>query len=305
MVTILGNSNNDNTTDPKTDRHGLTGSARLLQDLYQLDQYAFETNKRKLNLVHIFSLAQLFPFEFQQFRETGILNFSTPMSEFDRRFPGHYLRLIKRVRISVVALIPPIQGISATLSTTGISHVVIAADDIFKTTDIIREPELVALTSPINATGVFEMDVQSDMLLPFESMGVETSWQLQMPVPANPFDFGTISDVLVTIEYTALNSFDYRQQIIKNMDNKISGDRKFSFKDQFPDQWYQLQNPDQVAELAKQMVVNFNIERQDFPVNIENLKVANILLYIVRVESDDVIPFEVTVRLAQNQGSIR
>jgi hypothetical protein len=39
--------------DPETptpDRRGLTGSVRLLQDMYKLDQYAFETNKRKLQL---------------------------------------------------------------------------------------------------------------------------------------------------------------------------------------------------------------------------------------------------------------
>ena len=29
----------------ETDRRGLTGSARLLQDIYRLDQYAFETDK--------------------------------------------------------------------------------------------------------------------------------------------------------------------------------------------------------------------------------------------------------------------
>jgi hypothetical protein len=301
--TNTGGSSNG-TSGSTTDRRGLTGSARLLQDIYQLDQFAFDTNKRKLNLVHTFSLAQLFPFEFQQFRETGVMNFVTPMSEFDRRFPGHYLRLIKRIRTSIIALIPPIQGISATLSTTGISHVVIADQDIFKTTDVVREPESVALTSPTNATGIFEMDIQPDMLLPFESMGVETAWQLQMPKAANPFDFSTIADVFITIEYTALNSFDYRQQVLKNMNNKIGGDRKFSFKDQFPDQWYQLQNPDQIADGGKQMVVNFDVSRDDFPVNVENLKLENVLIYIPTSSIENgAVPSELTVRLAQDQST--
>jgi hypothetical protein len=42
----------------------LTDSARLLQDIYQLDQYAFESDKRKLNLSQTFSLARLAPQEF-------------------------------------------------------------------------------------------------------------------------------------------------------------------------------------------------------------------------------------------------
>ena len=47
------------------------------------------------------------------------MGFVTPLELFDRDFPGHYLRLIKRVRMSVIALIPPNDGIHATLSTTG------------------------------------------------------------------------------------------------------------------------------------------------------------------------------------------
>ena len=48
------------------------------------------------------------------------------------------------------------------------------------------------------------MDVQSDLLLPFESSGVDSTWELQLPPAANPFDFSSIVDVLFTIEYTAL-----------------------------------------------------------------------------------------------------
>src|SRR5262245_17566664 len=79
---------------------GLTGSARLLRDVYELDQYAFTKNQRKQQLSETISLAQLDPFAFQAFRQTGRLPFATPMSLFDRRLPGHYARLIKRVRTS-------------------------------------------------------------------------------------------------------------------------------------------------------------------------------------------------------------
>jgi hypothetical protein len=111
------------------DRRGLTGSARLLQDIYQLDQFAFETNKRKLHLSQTLSLAQLFPQEFEDFRRTGRLPFATSMSLFDRAFPGHFLRLIRRVRTSVIALIPPTQGIRATLTSDDYRAQVIATLD--------------------------------------------------------------------------------------------------------------------------------------------------------------------------------
>ena len=259
------------------DRRGLTGSARLLQDISQLDQFAFETNKRKLQLAKTLSLARLVPLELQRFRDTGMLTFATPMQLFDRDFPGHYLRLIKRVRTSVVALIPPNQGIRATLTTSGVSRVVIGGDT-FQTIAVRRDPESVALTSPMNATGLFELEQQSELLLPFEFTGVDTLWHLEMPKAANPFDYRTIADVLFTIEYTALSNLDYRQQVIQQLDRSVSADRPYSFRHQFADQWYDLHNPDQTAT---PMVVSFTTTREDFPPNLENLTMQQVALYFV------------------------
>jgi hypothetical protein len=274
-------------TDAKApDRRGLTGSARLLQDIYQLDQYAFDTNKRKLQLSKTLSLVRLAPAEFQRFRETGVLTFATPMEMFDRDFPGHCLRLIKRVRTSVIALVPPTQGIHATLSTSGLSRVVIGPE-VFQTVPIRRDPELVALSSPINATGLFELEPQSDMLLPFEGTGVDTIWEFRMPKAANLLDYRTIADVLITIEYTALHNFDYYQQVIQTLRPTLSAERPFSFRNQFADQWYDLHNPEQTST---PMTVRFRTLREDFPPNLEALKLQHIVLYFAR---KDGLSFEI------------
>ncbi len=277
-----------NTDDETTNRRGLTGSARLLQDITELDQYAFETNKRKLQLTQTFSLAQLTPFEFQKFRETGSLPFETSMKLFDQDFPGHYLRLIKRVRVSVIALVPPTTGIRATLTASGISRVVIGRNA-FQTIEIRRDPEMIAFTSPSNATGLFELEPQGELLLPFEGMGVATAWELQLPKAANPFDYLTLADVLITIEYTALHNEVYRQQVIQQLDRTTSGDRPFSFRNQFADAWFDLNNPDQTE---KPMVVSFQTRREDFPPNVEDLSIEHVVLYIVRTDEAD---FEVPV----------
>jgi Tc toxin complex TcA C-terminal TcB-binding domain/Bacterial Ig domain len=283
---------------PASDRRGLTGSTRLLQDIYQLDQFAFGTNKRKLQLTKTISLARLAPLEFQRFRETGVLTFATPMQLFDSDFPGHYLRLIKRVRTSVVALIPPNQGIRATLTTSGVSRVVIGGDA-FQTISVRRDPESVALTSPMNATGLFELEAQSDLLLPFEFMGVDTMWNLEMPKAANPFDYITIADVLLTIEYTALSSQDYRQQVIQQLDGKFSADRPYSFRHQFADQWYDLNNPEQTAT---PMVVSFSTTREDFPPNVENFTIQQVALYFILTDGTTVEDFRAQLHFTE-QGS--
>lgn len=280
------------------DRRGLTGSARLLQDIFQLDQYAFETNQRKLQLTRTISLAQLAPAEFQRFRDTGVMLFATPMELFDRDFPGHYLRLVKRVRTSVIALIPPTQGIRATLSTAGASRVVIGNPG-FQVVVVNHGPQSVALSSPVNATGLFELDQQPEMLLPFEGIGADTLWELRLPRAANPFDYRTLADVLITIDYTALDSSTYRQQVIQQLRDSISGDRPFSFRQQFADQWYDLHNPDQTAT---PMTVRFQTVREDFPPNIEGLKIQQLVLYVAYA-AEQSFEFEDIQLFFKEQGS--
>ncbi|HBY97188.1 MAG TPA: hypothetical protein DEP84_25130, partial [Chloroflexi bacterium] len=263
------------------DRKGLTGSARLLQDLYQLDQYAFDTAQRKLQITKTISLARLAPAEFQRFRETGLLPFATPMEMFDRDFPGHFMRLIRRVRTSVIALIPPTDGIHATLSAGGISRVVVGPQ-VFQTVTIRRDPETIALSSPVNASGLFELEpAPAEMYLPFEGHGVETTWEFRLPRPANQFDYHTIADVLVTIDYTALNSFDYRQQVIRQLKPSLQADRAFSFRTDFADAWYDLHNPE-LLQPDKQMVVSVRVERNDFPPNLDTIRIEQVLLAFAR-----------------------
>jgi hypothetical protein len=265
-------------TGQAPDRRGLTGSARLLEDITQLDQYWFDTNKRKLQLTKTISLAQLAPVEFQQFRETGVITFATPTELFDRDFPGHYLRLVKRVRTSVIALVPVTAGIKATLTSARLSRTV-TGGDLFQTVRVQHGPDSVALTSPINATGLFELDEQPGMLMPFEGIGIDTLWEFRMPRAANPFDYSTIADVLLTIDYTALDSVDYRDQVTQRLGRAMSADRPYSFRNDLADAWYELHNPDPDAKL---ITVTFRIEKADFPPNLDDIRVAHVALYFAR-----------------------
>jgi hypothetical protein len=250
-------------------RRGLTGAEQLAEDLAQLDDYAFRTERRRLNLSQTFSLARLMPVEFLEFRRTGVLSFATPMALFDADFPGHYLRLVRQVRTSVAALMPPDRGMRATLRSNGISRVVTGQDGTFTGVVVRHDPGLVALTAPVNGTGVFELDAQSDMLLPFESSGVDTTWELELPPAANPFDFASIVDVLFTIEYTALSDDGYRSQLTTqlNRNRQRGSDCVFSLSRDFPDQWYDLNNPADPTARS----VTITLRDVDFPVGISGL----------------------------------
>jgi hypothetical protein len=54
-------------------------------------------------------------------------------------------------------------------------------------------------------------------------MGVDTVWQLELPKAANPFNFNAIADVLLTIEYRALDGTQYRERVVRELDRRSAG----------------------------------------------------------------------------------
>lgn len=264
-----------------TDRQGLTGSAKLLQDIYLLDQYAFTSDKRKNELTKTISLAQLDPNSFQQFKETGVLRFTTSLDMFNRDFPGQYLRLIKKVKTSVIALIPPTQGIKATLTSSGQTQVEAQVNETIQIQNLNRPPESVQLTGAIDATGMFEMQSVNTKLNPFEGNGVAGSWTFVMPKPANLFDFNSIADVQLTMEYTSLDDATYRQQKIKQLNDAAEFDNviMYSFRNDFADQWYELCNKTNTAEDCE---VSFTTQAADLPANLNNPLINGVSIYFSR-----------------------
>ena len=100
-----------------------------------------------------------------------------------------------------------------------------------------RDPQTVALTAPINTTGVFIFEPQAELMNPFENDGVDTTWEFRLPQAGNRFDFQTIADQLITIDYTALSSDDYRQQVVRQLDRRFNGQRALSLRYDLPDAW--------------------------------------------------------------------
>lgn len=268
------------TTAASDDRRGLTGSARLQRDIERLDLLQVAAEQRRHQLSRTLSLATLMPGEFQRFRETGEIWFDTKEQDFDLEFPGHYFRRIRRVKLSALALIPPTHGIRATLSNVGTSRVVVPGLAGFETRTLPASYDSVALTSPRDTTGLFELDIQPELRLPFEGVGVDTQWHLELPRASNFLDFGSLADVLVTIEYTALSSPDYRVELFQNpskLPTKIQSIRGFSFRREFADQWYELHNP---GLAPTELRVRFDVTAADFPSGLRNIRVRRLSLYM-------------------------
>jgi hypothetical protein len=277
----------------EVEKRDLLAAERLLTDINKLDQYRLTTEQRRKELTKVISLASVAPVEFQQLRRQGWMSFATLFSWFDRDFPGHYMRLIKSVSLSVVGLIAPGEAIHATLSNSGFSQVMVGPP--YNEPKTIQRPaESIALTAASNGTGLFELRLDDPILLPFEGSGVQTSWDFEMPRGANHFDYETLVDVLFTIRYTALDDPDYRRKALKQLgaDTQgrlpIQGMTSLSMRTSFPDTWYHLHNPIFLADPAQYgfepgktplpYVAEFEVAANDFPPNEDVQRSARLTL---------------------------
>jgi hypothetical protein len=262
-------------SEESPDRRGLTGSARLLRDLSELDIYAQNTDQRKLYAAKVMSLGNHDPVEMQSFKETGVLRFTTTQQDFDRDHPGQYLRIIKRISVTIIALTPPIEGIKASLINNGISTVVTSNNGLFQTKTVVRQPERIILSSPYNDTGIFQLENNSNMYAPFEGSGVETLWELRMEKAANPFDYESIADVLITFEYDSLHSESYSQIIRSQLNNQSRpGFLVLSLRNDLPDQWYELQNPGENG-----LSTSFEIRNSDLAPNVLSNQLTKVKVF--------------------------
>ncbi len=148
------------------------------------------------------------------------------------------------------------------------------------------EIEQVALTGTSRATGLFEFQpVQSELLNPLEGMGIESRWEFKMPKFSNRMDYSMIADVLIEIDYTALDSFQYRYQVLQDIDNTLGFSRGFSLRNDYFDQWYELGTiPDETGANLPPITAEFELQREQFPQGVENICLdgSDILLHFVR-----------------------
>lgn len=284
------------------DRRGLLGSEQLLKDIEKMEQFRISSAIRKKEIEKTFSLAAVSPEALQRFREIGVLEFATLPGWFDRDFPGHYMRLISNVHVSIDALVPPNEGIHATLSNDGISRVMTGPP--FENPAIIhRLPESVALSSPVKATGLFDLRPDDPMLHPFEGSGVATSWRLEMSKGANRFDYHTIADVRFTVRYRALEDPSYRNKVLANLGQdgegyvKAESLRFFSVRNEYPDQWYRFHHPigssvtlpstecPKPDSQAADFSLELDVKEADFLPNESSRKIKNLSLVIAKADN--------------------
>ncbi|WP_250286937.1 Tc toxin subunit A-related protein, partial [Frankia sp. CiP1_Cm_nod2] len=200
-----------------SERKGLLAADRLVADLRTMDAACLDHDDRLHEVTRPVSLRLLDPAALADLVTHGTATFVLPEWLFDLDFPGHYQRRIRTVALTIPCITGPYTSVNARL-TLDADRIRRSADpasgangDAYAPTgddDNRFEPSGRAGGSIVtshgqNDQGLFDGGQNDDRLLPFENAGLISRWTLRLPKDSNSFDTSTVSDVIMTIRYTA------------------------------------------------------------------------------------------------------
>ena len=267
---------------------GLHSGDRLLLDLGNLERRYLETNYRRQEVEQYFTLRQFDPAALITLQETGKCSFKVPEVFFDLAHPGHYRRVIKAVRVTIPCVAGPYTSIGATLRLTGSQ--VRSTPTAGLTGLPLRHSTVVATSSAQSDAGVFEFSFRDERYMPFEGAGAVSDWTLTLPTAFRPFDYTTISDVVLRLSYEADESeelratVEARQNAEANAVSKVletTGiDRVFSLRHEFSNEWHRFLAAGPAVDASRTCRVD--LAKAQFPYFLRNkpVRVSSVRLLI-------------------------
>jgi hypothetical protein len=241
-------------------RRGMLSGEALYLDIKRLEMAYHENNKREYELTKHVSLRQLNPLALLALKATGTCEVPVPEWVFDLDNPGHYMRRIKNVSLSIPSVTGPYTSLSCTLSLLKSSLrksplIKDDEDDGYKRQgseddrfiDYFGTIQSIVTSGGNNDSGMFETNLRDERLLPFEGAGAESTWKLELPASFRQFDYTTISDVILHIRYTARQggsqlrskATKHIQELLKEA-NASGLALVFSLQHDFPGEWHRF-----------------------------------------------------------------
>src|SRR5262249_52546938 len=122
----------------------------------------------------------------------------------------------------------------------------------------------IATSGAVNDAGLFEVNFHDDRYLPFEGAGAESTWMLELPKSTNAFDFDTITDVILKVQYTArdggktLKALAVAANPIPPAANLV---RLFDVRRDFPNEWHLFTHPTDPNATPSSLLLTIGPER--------------------------------------------
>lgn len=272
-------------------RKGLMAGERLHLDIKRMESAYLEKDKRELELTKRVSLRQAAPGALAQLRESGECEFEIPELLFDLDHAGHYLRRMRAVRVTMPAVAGPQTSIGATLT--------LLRDDL-RTEASLEDAAVrttyggtkrIATSHAREDGGLFELNFRDERYLPFEGAGVASRWSLRLPTAVRQFDYNTITDVEIRIDYTARDggaSFrdDVEGELQASLSNALDAATEngiamvLSAKKDFAVDWERFLRPAD-GQLSTVMEVPITSDRFPYLLRGATLEVASVELLMV------------------------
>jgi hypothetical protein len=270
---------------------GLMAGERLTLAVKQMEESYLCKNKREYELTKHISLRTFAPLAFLQLKNTGYAEVELPEWLFDLDYPGHYMRRIKNVSVTIPCVTGPYTGIQCRLTllssitrvdprlrgplgecceetpprpappdpcachglepeSVGLSTMPKGDNGYPALSDdprIVRQyaaTSAIATSAGVNDSGLFELNFRDERYLPFEFAGAVSRWRIEMPPENNYFDFDSLSDFVLHLQYMAREGGDVLAQAaaeVASVRLPDGGVRLFDLRHEWPDAWARLQ----------------------------------------------------------------
>lgn len=219
-------------------RHGLTAGESLGLGLMQMESAFLVRNERSLDLAKTVSLRRLladyqtdgneagWPSVIAQLRTSGTLDFALKPSLFDRDYPGHYLRQLGQVTLSLPGVLGPFENARAVLGQLtnsyllkadlgGCKHMYQQANELPGEHDDVnprfvianpRSGQQIAISGDTEDSGLHTPLAGDERYLPFEGTGAVSSWTLTFArheCVTQQRMFDDLQDIIIHLRYRA------------------------------------------------------------------------------------------------------
>ena len=237
-------------------RKGLVAGEKLLIDLRRMETAYLKSDRRQYEISKSVSLAEHMPANLVELRQQGTTTLQLPESLFDGDYPGHFMRRIKSVSLTIPAVTGPHTSVNCKL--TLLSSKMRAASEVGAGgyTEDAANPDSrfiydfgaissVCTSSGQNDSGLFELNFRDERYLPFEGSGAISTWRIELPPETNRFDLSTVTDVVIQMSYMAREGGDALKEAALEATLRSQprqAVRLFSMRHEFPSEWYKFEN---------------------------------------------------------------
>lgn len=293
-------------------RKGLMAGDKLHADLKRMEARYMERNVRTFEIVKNVSLRQFFPLSMMELKRNGSCTIDLPEWLFDMDHPGHYQRRIKSVAISIPCVVGPYASVNCTLRL--VRNCVRISDDVgpgyaaTSTADDVRfykgfgKEEAIVTSQGRSDSGLFQADFRDERYLPFEGAGVESTWSIELPQETNYFDLETVSDVILHLNYTAIEGSEGLKAAALGQLRTIlpkEGKLLIAFDRDFPSEWNRFFT---VPTDGTDQVLRFKLKSEHFPFYAQGKTISITKLHVLAEADEGVSELLVEIEPPRRSG---